>query len=200
MYWFNPVEILLSELLAGATIALPSEVNTILELIRIASHIMFGGFLTGICMNTISIFATPLAIFSRWWSLPIALWTFVAALLTVLGSIIGTVMAVIFKVVLTGQAELNIGASIGIPMLVFMWIASVCTVVGHLIHLSLACCCASRRDVETGRRTGNKAAYSSAISSEKNKSALTRFGMSQISRFRGRRAMTSSEMREEAAP
>jgi SUR7/PalI family len=200
MYWFNPVEILLSELLAGATIALPSEVNTILELIRIASHIMFGGFLTGICMNTVSIFATPLAIFSRWWSLPIALWTFVAALLTVLGSIIGTVMAVIFKVVLTAQPGLNIGASVGVPMLIFMWIASICTVVGHVIHLVLACCCASRRDVETGRRSGDKAGYSSAISSEKNKSAVARFGMSQISRFRGKMAAANSEVGEDAVP
>lgn len=187
LYWFNPVEILLSELLAGATIALPAEINTILNLIRIASRVMFGAFLTGICMNFVSIFATPLALLSRWWSLPIAIWTFIAALLLVVGSAIGTVMAVVFKTVITGQPSLNIRADIGIPMLVFMWISAACTVIGFMIHLSLACCCASRRDVKTGRKRGNKAAYASAISTEKRPSAVSRFGMSQISRFRGKK-------------
>ena len=41
----------------------PFRSHIILDLIRITSHIIFGGFLTGICMNTVSIFATPLAIF-----------------------------------------------------------------------------------------------------------------------------------------
>lgn len=169
LYWFNPVEILLNELLAGASIVLPAEINNILKLIRIASHVMFGGFLTGICMNFVSIFLTPLAIYSRWWSLPVAIWTYIATLLTFAGAIIGTVMAVVFKHVVTGQSDLNLGASIGILMLVFMWMSAATTGLGFLIHLSLACCCASRRDVKTGRRKGNRAAYYSAVSSEKSK-------------------------------
>jgi hypothetical protein len=179
---------LLSELLAGATIALPAQINTILKLIRIASHVMFGGFLTGICMSAISIVLTPIALYSRWWSLPVVIWTFIAALLTFAGAIIGTVMAVVFKTVITGQPGLNLGASIGLPMLVFMWISAGCTGLGFLIHLCLACCCASRRDVKTGRRRGNRAAYSSAVSSEKSGPERGRFGMPQISRFRGKRA------------
>jgi hypothetical protein len=192
MFWFNPVEVLLSELLAGATIALPAEITTILRLIRIASHVMFGAFLTGICMNFVSIFATPVVVYSRWWSLPTVIWTFIAALLTVLGSGIGTAMAVIFKTVITGQPDLNIGASVGIPMLVFMWIASACTVFAFLTHLFLSCCCASRRDVRTGRRRGNKSAYSSAISPSEKLQSASKFGMSQLSRFRGKKATTAT--------
>jgi hypothetical protein len=187
LYWFNPVEILLSELLAGATIALPAEVNTILNLIKIASHIMFGFFLTGICMNVVSVFITPIVLYSRWWSFSVAVWTFIAALLAVAATVIGTAMAVIFKMAITSQPGLNIGASLGIVMFVFMWIASAFSIFGLAIHLCLSCCCASRRDVRTGRRTGHKAAYSSAISNEKNQSAGVMFGMPQISRFRGKR-------------
>jgi hypothetical protein len=190
----------LSELLAGATIALPAEVNTILKLIRIASHVMFGAFLTGICMNFVSIFATPVALYSRWWSLPVVFWTGVSALLTVAGSVIGTVMAVVFKVVITGQPGLNIGASLGVPMLVFMWIASACTSFGYLIHLCLSCCCASRRDVTTGRKRGNKAAYSSALSSEKSQSAVRRLGMAQFSRFRGKKPTGQVDVIENPSP
>lgn len=37
LYWFNPVEILLNELLAGASIALPVEVTDALDIVRVAS-------------------------------------------------------------------------------------------------------------------------------------------------------------------
>src|SRR4051812_24430771 len=45
LYWFNPFKILLNELLAGATIAFPANINNILELIKIVSHLMFGFFI-----------------------------------------------------------------------------------------------------------------------------------------------------------
>lgn len=50
LYWFNPVEILLSELLAGASIALPSQITDALDLVRTASRWMFAFFLTGACL------------------------------------------------------------------------------------------------------------------------------------------------------
>lgn len=167
LYWFNPVEVLLNELLSGATIALPAEINNILNLIKIASHVMFGFFLTGICMNFVSIFLAPITLFSRWWSLPFAIWTFIAALLTTAATIIGTVMSIIFRNVATSQAGLNIGAEIGTDMFAFMWVASAFTIFGWLIHLCLSCCCASRRDVKTGRRKGRQSAYGDANTDEK---------------------------------
>lgn len=160
LYWFNPVQILLNELLAGATIALPANINSILKLIKLASHIMFAFFLTGTCMTPFSILASPLALRSRWWSGALAIWTFIGALLTAAAAVIATVMFIIFKNVITSQKSLNIGAAIGTQMFVFMWIAAACNVLGFALHLGLVCCCASRRDVRTGRRRGAKAAYS----------------------------------------
>ncbi|KAG9243045.1 SUR7/PalI family-domain-containing protein [Calycina marina] len=167
LYWFNPVDILLDELLSGATIALPAEINKILKLIRIASHVMFGTFLTGVCMNFVSIFITPIVIKSRWWSFPIALWTFIAALLTIVGTVIATVMFIIFRNVITSQSDLNIGASVGTQMFAFMWVGTAFGIFGFIIHLCLSCCCASRRDVTTGRRKGNKAAYEDDLDEKK---------------------------------
>lgn len=167
LYWFNPVEILLNELLAGATIALPANINDILNLIKTVSHLMVGFFLCGVCMNFVSIFITPIVLRSRWWSLPIAIWTFIAALLTTAACIIATVMFIIFKKVITSQDGLNIGASLGTQMFVFMWIGAAFSILGFITHLGLCCCCASRRDVRTGRRKGNKAAYGDATTDEK---------------------------------
>jgi hypothetical protein len=140
-----------------------------------------------ILAGCIFFFITPIVLYSRWWSFPVAVWTFIAALFTVAATIIGTAMAVIFKTAITSQPGLNIEASLGNVMLIFMWIASAFSIFGFAIHLCLSCCCASKRDVRTGRRMGNKAAYTSAISNEKNRSAGGRFGMPQISRFRGKR-------------
>lgn len=167
LYWFNPVEILLNELLTGATIALPAELINILDLIRIASHIMFGFFLAGICMNAVSIALVFLALKTRWWSLFLTIWTLIAGIMVVAATVIGTVMAVIFQNVATSQDILNIGAAYGKSMFAFMWIAAGCNLFAFIIHLSMTCCCASRRDVETGRRTGRKSAYGDMAADEK---------------------------------
>ncbi|KAF2266590.1 hypothetical protein CC78DRAFT_531397 [Lojkania enalia] len=159
MYWFNPVEILRNELLAGASISLPADINDILDLIKIASHVMFGFFLTGACLSFVLIFALPFSIYSRWLTLPIAILTFVNALLITAASVIATVMFVIFRNVISSVNELNIGANVGVTMFAFMWVASAFAIFTWLVQMGLCCCCASRRDVKIGRKRGNEKAY-----------------------------------------
>ncbi|ESZ95739.1 hypothetical protein SBOR_3846 [Sclerotinia borealis F-4128] len=163
LYWFNPVEILLNELLSGATVALPADINKILSLIRIASHIMFGFFITGTIMNFLNIFLSPVVLYSRWISGAYAIWTFISALLTTAATIIATIMFIIFRNVITSQAGLNIGAKIGTQMFAFMWIGSSCSIIAWVIHVGMCCCGASRRDVKSGRRPGSKKAYASGV-------------------------------------
>ena len=86
-------------------------------------------------------------------------------------------MAVIFRNVLTSQSALNIGASIGTDMFAFMWIASAFSIFGWLIHLGMSCCCASRRDVRTGRRRGSKKAYGDAGDEKKRPMGKRRFAV-----------------------
>ncbi|KAI1140506.1 SUR7/PalI family-domain-containing protein [Hypoxylon sp. FL0543] len=154
LYWFNPVEILMSELFAGASIALPSDVNDILNILRIASNIMFGFFLTGLLLDFVLILLAPLAVYSRWWSAPLGILALFATLMVLIASALGTAMSLIFKYALTSQTDLNVGADVGTKMFAFMWIATGFTLIAFIIHAGLCCCCTSRRDIRTGRKAG----------------------------------------------
>lgn len=120
---------------------------------------MFGFFLAAAPTNFLLIFLSPLAIYSRWVSLPLSIFAFLASLCASAATIIATAMFLVFKIVITSQTELNIRASIGIQMFVFMWLATLASLVGAWIQFGMCCCCASRKDVETGRRKGSKRAY-----------------------------------------
>ncbi|KAB5554759.1 SUR7/PalI family-domain-containing protein [Coniochaeta sp. 2T2.1] len=152
LYWFNPVEVLTNELFAGATIALPTQIITVLNILRLASQIMFGFFLTACVLTFLLVLLSPLVLWSRWYSLPFALISLVDAILIVAASVIGTVMSWVFKYAAESQSALNIRAAVGTRMLVFVWIASGFALLAFVIHAGLGCCCASKRDIATGRR------------------------------------------------
>ncbi|UNI20577.1 hypothetical protein JDV02_006651 [Purpureocillium takamizusanense] len=144
-YWFNPVEILVSELLAGAKIALPSQVETILTLLRIGSQVMYGCFMAGTVVNFVLIFASPLVIRTRWFTLLFGAIALGSAVVLVVAAVIATVISVAAKIALTAQDQLNLQAVIGVKMFVFMWIGAVFTVVAFLLHAGMACCCKPNR-------------------------------------------------------
>ncbi|KAI9754678.1 MAG: hypothetical protein M4579_004583 [Chaenotheca gracillima] len=184
LYWFNPVSILLGELLSGATstlsliishqtipltfqltVSLPSEILDILKIVEKASHWMFACLLTGVCLDVIAIPLMILPLFTRWNSLPVTIFAFLAALFTTVGTILGTVIFVVFRDTVTNNGVgINLEASIGGRMFAFMWIASGFAILGWLLNLGMCCCGASRRDVKTGRRKGNKHAYPNSSS------------------------------------
>ena len=159
LYWFNPVEILLNELLSGATIALPTEVVTALHIVQTASYWMFVSFLIGTCLTFLCTFCAPMAfshkprwshrtrrIFLR--SLPITILTFAAALFTIGASVIATAMFVIFRNTFSSAADLNVEATLGKPMLAFMWIGSAFNLIGWLMQMGTCCgvcCCTGRK-------------------------------------------------------
>jgi hypothetical protein len=146
------------------TVNLPADINDILDLIQYISQWMFGLFLTGTCLTFVLIFLMPVSVFTRWLALPVAIFAFLNALIVTVASVIATVMFIIFRNTITRVAELNIGAEIGITIFVFMWIASAFTIFAWLVQMGLCCCCASRRDVKTGRKRGSEKAYHSAVS------------------------------------
>ncbi|KAJ9642438.1 hypothetical protein H2199_004819 [Coniosporium tulheliwenetii] len=152
LYWFNPVEIIMNSLLAGATIALPADVNDILDLIQMVSQTMFGLFLTGICLAFVVLFLAPCSVYSRLAAIPIAILTTLAALCITVGSALATAMFVIFRNTISGVQELRIGAYLGLEMFIFMWIASAFALLAMIIQLGECCCCTSRRDLKTGRK------------------------------------------------
>ncbi|KAL4751472.1 hypothetical protein BDW72DRAFT_173440 [Aspergillus terricola var. indicus] len=174
LYWFNPVQIILSELLAGASIALPSDITDALDLARAASHWMFGLFITSTVLTFVLIFASPLAVSSRppqtissdpgvnrlhpphrrrtfifCRAFPFTIITLLTAILTIVAAVIATVMFVLFKNIFTnGDAfDLNIRAELGSRMLAFMWIAAAFNLIAFIVELGSCCaaCCGGRK-------------------------------------------------------
>ncbi|CAN9204327.1 unnamed protein product [Alternaria alternata] len=159
LYWFNPVEILRNELLAGASINLPADINDILDLIHLVSNWMFGLFLTATVLSFVLIFVMPISIYTRWLTLAVAILAFLNALFVTVASVIATVMFIIFRNTIGGVAELNISAEIGVTLFAFMWVASAFAIFAWIVQMGLCCCCASRRDVKKGKKRGNEKAY-----------------------------------------
>ena len=71
--------------------------------------------------------------------------TFFSAILVAVATIIATAISVAAKIALTAQDELNISAEIGIKMFVFMWIATILTVLAFILHAAMGCCCKPQR-------------------------------------------------------
>ncbi|OJD19972.1 hypothetical protein AJ78_00166 [Emergomyces pasteurianus Ep9510] len=129
LYYFNPVEIILNELLAGATIALPSEIDQALRIVRTASHWMFGLFVASTVLIFLCIFLTPLSVpstlipntpkhraTSKRFFIPLVFFTFLTFFMTTAASVVATVMFTIFKIVFASKAaEFNINAELGTP-------------------------------------------------------------------------------------
>jgi hypothetical protein len=146
-FWFNPVDVLLSELLAGSTIAIPTQVTQILDLLKLAQQIMFGLFLAAIVIATVLLIAaTPLVPRSRLWSVPAGILALVTAVCATGATVLATVMSVGAKIALTSVDALNISAHIGEPMFAFMWIATICVDMAAIFHVAMACFCAPYRE------------------------------------------------------
>jgi hypothetical protein len=123
----------MSELLFGATIALPTQILTILDILRITSNIMFGFFITGAVIAFIMAFLSPMAVQTRWWSLGLAIVAFITGFIVGAAAIIGSVISIAFKVAVTAQSDLNIKSEVGVRMFVFMWIAAGCCLYSFLV-------------------------------------------------------------------
>ncbi|KAJ2992035.1 hypothetical protein NUW58_g2309 [Xylaria curta] len=171
-FWFNPVEILLNELLSGASIALPSEVNDVLNILRIASHVMFGFFLGGAILNAVLLVSSLVVLYSKWWSLLMGTLSCIAAIIVIVAASLGTVIAYVFQAALNSQPDLGVSASIGTKMLVFEWIAAGFTLLAFILHAGLGCCCTSRRDMRTGRK-GGKHTHEQSVQEDKVRSDET---------------------------
>ncbi|KFH44763.1 SUR7 family protein-like protein [Hapsidospora chrysogenum ATCC 11550] len=144
-YWFNPIDILVSELLAGATIALPAEVVTVLDLLRLGSRVMYAFFMSGTVVNLVLMLLSPLAMRSRWFSLGISILAAISTVLVAVASIIATAISVAIKIALSAQDEVDVRAEIGVKMFVFMWLATIFTTLAFMLHAAMGCCCKPER-------------------------------------------------------
>ncbi|KAF3077676.1 SUR7/PalI family domain-containing protein [Trichoderma afarasin] len=173
-FWFDPVSVLVGELLAGARIALPSEVTTILTLLRIGSQVMYAFFMSGIVLNFVLLLITPLVLKSRWFSLCTSLIGAVAGIVLTVAAIIATVISVAAKIALTAQDQLNIQCDIGGKMFAFMWIAALLADFAFLLHAAMGCCCAPDKK-NRGFNSGPTSPTGSGMQEKNDASSLPNF-------------------------
>jgi hypothetical protein len=142
--------------LAGAKIALPSAVNTVLTLLRLGQQAMYGFFMTAIVLDFLLLLATPLVLRARVWSFPVSLVAFVSSVCVTTATILATALTLGAKYALTAQQELNIRVNIGVPMFVFMWLATGLSDLAFLLHAAMACYCHihEREPAGSGSPTG----------------------------------------------
>lgn len=145
MYSFNPVEILLSQLLDGATIAMPATITDALAIVKMASHWMFASYIIGICLAMITLAIGWIDIYTRWNSVATGLISFGSALFTTIAAAISTALFVVFQKVFEDQPDFNIRGDLGTRMFVFMWMASGFAILTFILHAAMCCCTTSRR-------------------------------------------------------
>jgi hypothetical protein len=118
---------------------------------------MFGMFFGTTFSSFLLIFLCPLSVYSKLSSIPIALFSLLSGLCTLIGAGISAGMWTIFRNTINQYAgDLNIVPTVGTKMLVFVFVAAGCAMFAAIGQLGLLCCGTSRRDIKTGRRVGRR--------------------------------------------
>jgi hypothetical protein len=160
-------------------VVLPGQISTALDIARTASHWMFALFLVSLILTFLCLFLTPLSVpsthistahissrapianselkndyfkapVSKRRNIPLTILTFLTFFTTLAASVIATAMWTIFLIVFSNNGvDLNIRAELGVRMLVFMWVATACTLLGFVMQCyelcSCCCFCCSKR-------------------------------------------------------
>ncbi|RPB06661.1 hypothetical protein P167DRAFT_540652 [Morchella conica CCBAS932] len=176
MYSFNPVEILLSQLLDGATIAMPATITDALAIVKMASHWMFASYIIGICLAVITLSIGWIDIFTRWNSLVTGLISLSSALFTTIAAAISTALFVVFQKVFEDQPDFNIHGDLGTHMFIFMWMASAFAILTFTLHAAMCCCTTSQRRAKkiTGQATEEHSTATSTSEEIAEKRAIER--------------------------
>jgi hypothetical protein len=135
----------MNELLAGAKIALPTQVLTILTLLKTGQQTIFGFFVTGLVLNFIMAPLSLMALRSWTWSVPLVFFSFLTGLLINAATIVATIFSVAAKYAITLQSELNIRVHVSGVMLAAMWVAALLSSAAFFLHCAVGCCCHRHR-------------------------------------------------------
>ncbi|KAF8248281.1 hypothetical protein K440DRAFT_485912, partial [Wilcoxina mikolae CBS 423.85] len=157
LYCFDPVTKLLSQLMAGATIAIPSNITDALSYAKTASHWMFACFFVGIGFLSVSFVIGKIDFhflqlvtlsndLSGWVgscnrrnSYIVGVISFIAGLFTTVGATVSTVLYVVFRRVFESAPEFNIRANLGERMYIFVWLAVGFVIAAFIVNTG-ACC------------------------------------------------------------
>jgi len=174
----------MNELLAGAKIALPTQVLTILTFLKAGQQAIFGFFVTGLVLNFILTFMSLMALRSWTWSVPLVFFAFVTGLLINAATIVATIFSIAAKYALTLQSELNIKANVSGVMLAAMWVAALLSSAAFFLHAAVACCCHRHRKKHMDDRGERKKAKRGEAMDEMAETAKKRISFADFVRKR----------------
>ncbi|RPA82785.1 hypothetical protein BJ508DRAFT_84167 [Ascobolus immersus RN42] len=165
-FWFNPVDIMTSSLLEGATIVLPAEVQGALNILKDASLWMSRMFLAATVLTFISFLLSvfPLLVHSqqlvkgggsskskaynaaaaRWSAVPFLVTSFAACLCTSVACFTATTIYVMVFHAFRLYKEVNVQGEIGVAIFALMWTSLLANWVGFWCVLVGACCFGGR--------------------------------------------------------
>lgn len=156
----------MSELLSGAEIPLPADIVDILNLIKLASRVMFALFIAGIVFAFLYLLLLAPSLRRKYNGRPetrscyrglaIGFLGFLASLFTVAASVVATILFVIMRNVLRSQPDLNIGAELGSRMFAFMWVGSGSVLIAWMLQFRCGCCFIKVRDEERRRKENRR--------------------------------------------
>ena len=152
-YWFNPVAILLSEMLNMSSLTMPVRVQTVLKILRVVSGIIFGTYFVGVMLAGLLIVASPLVILTRWLSIPLGLLAAATAMCLFVGSGLAMTMALAYRLAGSAINQINILVTVGKTMFGLVWAATALSFIALVLHAILGFCGPSIRDVRKGKPT-----------------------------------------------
>lgn len=135
LYSFNPVKILLSQLLKGATIAIPADILDALSIARKASHWMFVSSFVGMSFLLVSFLIGWIGHPTRRTALMVTILSAIAALFTTIGAALSTILYSKFQGVFESSPEFNIHANMGKQMYTFVWLAAGFAILAAAINI-----------------------------------------------------------------
>ncbi|KAI5857112.1 SUR7/PalI family-domain-containing protein [Tricharina praecox] len=135
LYSFDPVTILLSQLLEGATIAIPADISDALDMARKASHWMFASFFVGISFLLVSFLIGWLGHLTRRTAFTVTLISVIAGLFTTIGAGLSTILYSQFQGVFESSPEFNIRANMGQQMYAFVWLAAGFAILAAVVNV-----------------------------------------------------------------
>ncbi|GAO51330.1 hypothetical protein SAICODRAFT_20854 [Saitoella complicata NRRL Y-17804] len=150
-YAFDPVEIIESELLIGASVAIPTSITSDIARVRIASRWIFGLYMTGVCLSFVTLLIMCIGALGRRWAVLPVITGFLAWLMTTAASVVATVLWKIVQNVFNNATEVNVIVSLSTEMLAMEWLAVAFSTIALLFLLISLCTPKGRKTVEKQR-------------------------------------------------
>ncbi|RPB19381.1 hypothetical protein L211DRAFT_749162, partial [Terfezia boudieri ATCC MYA-4762] len=139
-YWFDPVEIITQQLLKGAKIALPKNIEKPLELAQGASYWMFVSWIVGAVFTLLSVCGGWVAIYARWAAGCTGAVVGVAMGCTTIGAAMATTIYSLFRSTFEKAPGVTVSGILGEEMFIYMWMAAGFNMAAFVLHCGMCCC------------------------------------------------------------